>query len=285
MRASQHSFEVTMNRLTLFTTACIIALFGTECIGKITAPSYCANGELAVLESDAPATWIVYPADYKASFYVVEGGRICIFASPNKGSVTFIAATMRAGQSMPEISTHTLYNGVSPDEDIEDEAEPEPVDDSTLAGVAKTEVSKVESDKKNDELEALSKCFSEVVSGIERGTVRTTEGARATFRALWAAKACKVSGETLRTWEQAITAISAKIDNTSLTTIKRDYSELAEVLDGLQEKAEAAPDEADEPAEQKEQSSCPNGRCQNCPNGQCPVQNGSVQPQTRFWYR
>ena len=274
-----------MKRTTLLITACIIALFGTECLGRITAPTYCANGELAVLESDAPASWTVYPADYKASFYVVEGGRICIFASPNKGSVTFIAATMSEGQTMPEMSTHTLYNGIEPDEAIEDESEPETDDDETLSGVTKTEVGKVESDKKNDELEALSQCFSEVVSGIERGTVRTTEGARATFRALWAAKASKVSAETLRTWEQAITAISAKIDNTSLATVKRDYKELADVLDSLQAKVEAAPDVADKPAEQKEQSSRLNGRSPNCPNGQCPLQNGSVQPQTRFWYR
>ncbi len=241
--------------------AVVLALAVSAAQAEISAPTACVNGELAILKTQEKATWAVYPATYRTAIYVSDDGKTCVFASPYKGTVTFIAASIQGEEVV--IDQHTLYNGVEAPEPAptpvptpNPQPKPEPVE--TLEGVTKAEAEKVKSENKVAEIEALSSAFSEVASGIDRGTVKSPEGARATFRGLWVEKAIQISENSLTTWEKAVSAISAKIDNTSITTIKKDYTTVAKALGELIPKT----------AEPAGNSTCPNGQCPNQPQYQ-----------------
>ena len=97
---------------TAFMAGAIIALLlmATVCRAAITAPESVEAGQLAVCKSDTAATWAIYPQSYRGSYYVADGGSTCIFASPAKGVVTIIAASVDDSGSVV-INEHTLYNG------------------------------------------------------------------------------------------------------------------------------------------------------------------------------
>lgn len=238
-------------------------------LGNITAPTACQSGELAVVESDTPATWTVYPEEYRASYCIAENGTKCFFASPQKGTITFIAAsvdTSKDNAPVAVIHTHTLYYGV-PAPNIDDSKEvepepeptpePEPEPDTSIEGTIKTEVEKINSEKRGEEITALSDSFVSVIDGINRGVIRTPEGARATFRSIWAVNAAKQSNTTPNTYKDLITAISAKIDNTSIQTIRSDYEKIVNALTPYKETQKQTPPQT--PA--KGETTCPDGDC------------------------
>lgn len=241
----------------------VLILLCNFALGSITAPTTCSNGELAVIESDTPATWTVYPEEYRASYCIADNGTRCFFASPQKGAITFIAAsvdTTNENAPVAVIHTHTLYYGVSaPEGDDSEEVEPKPTPepDTSLEGTIKTEIGKINSDKRGEEINALSESFVSVINGIDRGVIRTPEGARTTFRSMWAVNAAKQSNTTPNTYKDLITAISAKIDNTSIQTIRSDYERVVNALAPYKESQKQNTPQT--PA--KGESPCPNGNC------------------------
>lgn len=191
---------------------------------ELTAPDKVEAGRLAVIQSSEPASWAIYPQSYRDSYYIADNGQTLIFASPIKGVVTIIAATPGATHGDPIIiSEHTLYNG---------EGEPEP---------------KPEPDKGNDSLEAiiananvdgataadyaaLANSFAAAVQAIANNSVTTPAGARETFRAVWLREAARTNTAAIDTFSPLLTAISNKVDNTSLQTVKRDYTAIVNAL-------------------------------------------------------
>lgn len=236
-------------------------------LGNITAPTACQSGELAVVESDTPATWTVYPEEYRASYCIAENGTKCFFASPQKGAITFIAAsvdTSKDNAPVAVIHTHTLYYGVpapnidnSGDVEPVPEPTPEPEPDTSIEGTIKTEVEKINSDKRGEEITALSDSFASVIDGINRGVIKTPEGARATFRSMWTINAAKLSNTTLNTYKDLITAISAKVDNTSIQTIHSDYERVVNALAPYKETPKQTPPQTPTSGN----NACPNGSC------------------------
>lgn len=108
-----------------FAMAIYFAFLSALAQAEIKAPKGCNAGELVVAQSDEPATWTVFPNQYKAAIYVANEGRTCVFASPEKGDVTLIAATLVEGKI--ELNQHVLYNGVpAPEPEVVPEPEPEP---------------------------------------------------------------------------------------------------------------------------------------------------------------
>ena len=252
----------------------LLALFLTFPLiseAAITAPVSVDAGQLAVAKSDVPAVWTVYPAQYQTAIYVADEGATLIFASPDKGEVTLIAATLVEGKI--ELNQHVLYNGVpAPEPEVVPEPEPKPTPaPQPPPEPEKTPLEKAVEGAKDfpaEDVNALADTFESIVSGIDRGTINTPIAARETFRAIWANNAGKVNPQAITAMGTLITEISNQIDNSSLATIRRDYSYVAKTLKEIKPlpKEESPP-----PTEKKPETPITN---QNCPNGNCP----QVQP-------
>lgn len=238
-----------------FAMAIYFAFLSALAQAEIKAPKGCNAGELVVAQSDEPATWTVFPNQYKTAIYVANEGRTCVFASPEKGEVTLIAATIVDDKVV--LDQFTLYNGVPipEDETVDPKPAPEPVPEpepepETFESIIKnTKVDATEAD-----YNAVAESFETAVSGIERGTITTPAGARETFRATLALKAGQVNPAILTAFKPLLDVISAKVNNDSLEGIKEDYSAIAKALRAVKPPAGQNP----------------------CPNGNCPKQQPTV---------
>lgn len=230
----------------------------------ITGAVTCTAGELAIINCDSSAVWSVYPADYMASYAVSDDGKTVYFASPKKGAVTFFAASVTS-DGLPTIDRYTLYNGVDVDDDVEPTPAPKPEPEpETVATIVKN----ADIDATAEEFDALASAFETAVSGIDRGTIRTPAGARETFRANWIRQAATVNPDAIATFSALLATLGDKVDNSTLATIKADYTA---IIDALKERSEKAKKTAAKTG-QPEQPAKPTSS--SCPNGQCPA-NGN----------
>lgn len=193
---------------------------GVAC-GEITAPDCVNAGELVIAQSDEPATWLVFPEEYQNAFAIVNAGKACAFASPIKGKVTFIAASVVDGKAILDI--HTLYNGVKKDDPVDPD---EQIDEDSLEGIVKKEGR----EKAPTFLTALAESFELAVSGINNRTVTTVPGARETFRKEWMRKAALTNPNAMGEMESLLEQVSSKIDFTNLESVKKDFSTVAKIL-------------------------------------------------------
>lgn len=263
----------------------IIAMLASAGVafGEITGAVGCNAGELVVLNSDKESVWTVYPSEYSASYAVSDDGRTIYFASPKTGKVTFFAASVVDG--LPCLESHSLFNGLElPDPAPTPTPAPEPVVDETIEGVVKSEGE----GKSAEKLTALAETFEFVSDGINRGTIRTTAGARETFRKEWLRKSALTNPDSLEEMGSLIEKVGSMIDYSSLESVKKDFSRVATALREQVPKLKSEKAESEKPEEEEakkeesekevedNQKSCPNGTCPNgtCPNGTCPnVQN------------
>ena len=192
----------------------------------ITAPDSIEAGSLAVCKSDIAATWTVYPQSYRGSYYVADGGSTCIFASPSKGVVTIIAASVDDSGSVV-IDEHTLYNGEpAPTPDNVDPApSPTPTPETLESVIETSDVQATAAD-----LNALSNAFATVIQSIDNGAIKTPAGARETFRAVWLRQAAVTNPAAIDKLSGLIDKLSAMIDNSDLQTIRRDYTAIVAAL-------------------------------------------------------
>ena len=225
------------NTRLLLTLAVLLVCNGVQ--AAITAPDAVEAGQLAVCKSDTAATWTVYPQSYRGSYYVADGGSTCIFASPVKGIVTIIAASVDDGGSVV-IDEHTLYNGeATPEADKTDPApDVEPVQETLESVIETSDVQATAAD-----LNALSNAFATVIQSIDNGAVRTPAGARETFRAVWLRQAAATNPAAIDTLQPLLDKLSAIIDNSDLQTIRRDYAAIVAAL--------------------RKRAGCSSGRCYN----------------------
>ena len=243
-----------------FAMAIYFAFLSALAQAEITAPKCIDAGQLAVAHSDEPATWTVFPVKYQTDIYIADGGLTCIFASPVKGEITIMAATVEDGKAV--ISQHTLYNGLPNPEG--DEITPVPEPPKPAPEPEKTPMEKaIESAKDYPEkdVEALAETFDAVVSGIDRGTISTPAAARETFRALWSVNAVAVDPEAITRDTPLITELSNVVDNSTIETVRKDYSEIS---DGLKKVV---------PVKEEPKKEAPKSGTGNCPNGNCPTNN------------
>lgn len=223
----------------------------------LTGADACKAGNLAVIRSDVEAVWSVYPQSYSGSYAVSDDGRTLYFASPKEGEITIIAASVNDGKAV--IDTHTLYYGIdAPEPGPTPEPKPMPKPETL-----ESQVMDAADCLDNGDLTALAESFESVVDSINRGTVTTPAGARETFRAVWTAAGAAVSTETLNRCEPILTKISGLVDNTSLETLKNDYTRVAKSLRECIKPVVKKPKKEPEPA-----PTTTNGG--GCANGQCP---------------
>ena len=223
----------------LLTLAVLLACNGVQ--AAITAPDAVEAGSLAVCKSDTAATWAIYPQSYRGSYYVADGGCTCIFASPDKGIVTIIAASVDDNGSVV-IDEHTLYNGeaapeppdVAPAPVPTPEPEPETIDSVIAADGSQATAA---------DLNALSNAFATVIQSIDNGAIKTPAGARETFRAVWLRQAAVTNPMAIDKLSGLIDKLSAMIDNSDLQTIRRDYAAIVAAL--------------------RKRAGCSSGRCSN----------------------
>ena len=229
---------MTNNRLLL-----TLALWlSTACNGlqaAITAPDSVEAGSLAVCKSDTAATWAIYPQSYRGSYYVADGGCTCVIASPVKGVITVMAASVNDAGGV-DITEHTLYNGEpAPDVDKTDPAPaPEPKPETLESIVETSDVQATAAD-----LNALSNAFATVVQSIDNGAIKTPAGARETFRAVWLRQAALTNPAAIDKLSGLIDKLSALIDNSDLQAMRRDYAAIVAAL--------------------RKRSGCDSGRCAN----------------------
>lgn len=205
----------------------------------ITAPDTIEAGTLAVCKSDTAATWSIYPQSYRGSYYVADGGSTCIFASPAKGIVTIIAASVDDSGSVV-IDEHTLYNGeAAPAPDNVDPApSPTPAPETLESVIETADVQATAAD-----LNALSNAFATVIQSIDNSAIKTPAGARETFRAVWLRTAALTNPAAIDTLQPLLDKLSAMIDNSDLQTIRRDYTAIVAAL--------------------RKRAGCNSGRCNN----------------------
>ena len=233
----------------LLTLAVLLACNGLQ--AAITAPDAIEAGQLAVCKSTAPATWTVYPQEYRGSYYVADGGCTCVIASPVKGAITVMAATIDDNGGV-DIAEHTLYNGEpAPDADKTDPTPaPVPAPETIESVIAAADVKATAAD-----LNALANAFDVAAQSIANGAVTTPAGARETFRAVWLQSAAKTNPEAIDALSGLIDKLSGMVDNSSIQTIQRDYIAAAKALQTKADKLKAAPVQA------KPAGGCPSGKC------------------------
>lgn len=233
--------------LTLLMLVCSAAQ--AEITGAVTSGA----GELAIINSDREAAWSVSPADYLASYAVSDDGKTVYFASPKKGIVTFYAASVVDG--LPNIDTHTLYNGVDKPDDVSPAPAPQPKPDTIASVIKGADVIATAGD-----YNALANAFGAAVSGIDRGTITTPAGARETFRAVWLQEAAKTNPAAITGFAGLLDKLSGMIDYIDLTTTAKSYKEAADALRAkadAQTKAQAAIRRA----QPTQRQTCPGGQC------------------------
>lgn len=224
----------------------------TASVGSLTAPETIATGELAIVRSTVPATWTVYPSEYKSAIYVTDDGRTCVFASPTPGAVTFIAASVVDGEI--RMTEKNLYNGIDRPDDVKPIPEPEPEPETVYTVVRDADVKASVSD-----FNALAESFETAVSGIDRGTIQTTTGARETLNGNWIRQAGRTNPDALTEFAELLDKLNKMVDYSSLSTVKTDYQQ---IITALHERAKKAETEA-EPAKTDPvpAQTCPDGKC------------------------
>lgn len=222
------------NTRLLLTLAVLLACNGLQ--AAITAPDAVEAGSLAVCKSDKPATWAVYPQSYRGSYYVADSGSTCIIASPVKGVITIIAASVDDNGGVV-IDEHTLYNGeAAPDNTDDDAPDVTPAPETIESVIETSDVQATAAD-----LNALSNAFATVIQSIDNGAIKTPAGARETFRAVWLRQAAVTNPAAIDKLQPLIDKLSAMIDNSDLQTIRRDYAAIIAAL--------------------RKRSGCANGQC------------------------
>ena len=213
------------NTRLLLTLAVLLVCNGVQ--AAITAPDAVEAGQLAVCKSDKPATWAIYPQSYRGSYYVADGGATCVIASPVKGVVTIMAASVDDNGGV-DIAEHTLYNGEpSPEPDKTDDDAPDvtPAPETLESIIETSDVQASAAD-----LNALSNAFATVIQSINNGAIRTPAGARETFRAVWLRQAAVTNPAAIDKLQPLIDKLSDMVDNSDLTTIRRDYAAIVAAL-------------------------------------------------------
>ena len=231
----------------LLTLAVLFVCNGVQ--AAITAPDAVEAGQLAVCKSDTPATWTVYPQEYRGSYYVAYGGCTCVIASPVKGVVTIIAASVNDAGGV-DIAEHTLYNGQQAPDKPAPNNDVIPAPETIESVIAAADVKATAAD-----LNALANAFDVAAQSIVNGAVTTPAGARETFRAVWLQSAAKTNPEAIDALSGLIDKLSGMVDNSSLQTIQRDYVAAAKALQAKADKLKAAPVQA------KPAGGCPSGKC------------------------
>ncbi|MDO4571582.1 MAG: hypothetical protein Q4D38_14450 [Planctomycetia bacterium] len=201
---------------------CIIAR-GAEIVG----PETVSAGRMATFESDTQGDCVIYPAK-NIDIAKDSDKKKVYFCSTEPGE--YVILFFSVVNSQPTITQKAfIVEGATPSPEPEPEPEPTPEPDS-IAGAVKAGVAAMDGSTKNAEIEAMKGVLSEVTSAIDAGDIRTVPGARGAFRRLWRERASAVSEESELRWRSVLDAVSAKMDFSTLATVKAGFEEMRGAL-------------------------------------------------------
>lgn len=209
----------------------IVILFSAKtCKAEIVGPETLDAGQMGIYRLTNEAVINVFPVEYQAGLYPDSSGKAFAFASPNPGLVTVVCSSVSDGKAVVEYII--VRNGL--DDSLDDDTFP-PKDetDTTLVGVVKSEMAKINSENKAREISSLSASFNAVVKAIDTGAITTPVQARESFRITWRQQAISISANTEKVFTGAITALSERINNESIKTIRDDYAAIVSAMEGL----------------------------------------------------
>ena len=83
--------------------------------------------------------------------------------------------------------------------------------------------------------------------------------------------AAKTNPEAIGNFSGLLDALSAKIDNTDLQAIRKDYSD---IITALRTKADTKPAKTKAATKKTEPAKAKQPAAGGCPNGQCPINGG-----------
>ena len=202
-----------MKKLRFETLAAFLAFFLsslTFCTAaEITGPDSVEVGELATFSADVEGDWIVVPA--KGVGVAKDSGKKALYLSATReGDFTIIFFSVENGQ--PVITQRAVTVG-NPEPEPQPEPQPEPKPEPAL-------------NLTDAEKEAVSSAFQAVINGIEAGTIRTPQGARATFKSTLVQKTvncangqCSLSANV----SKAISEWERSMDLTTLDGIREGF--------------------------------------------------------------
>lgn len=203
-------FADMVNAAILAVCAAILAssVFGAEITGKESVHI----GQLATFSADVEGDWLVVPA--KGVGVAKDTGKKALYLSATvEGEYTIIFFAVENGA--PVITQKALTVG-TPEPTPEPQPNPAPV--VTLT---------------NAEREAVSSVMSSILRGIEAGTIRTPQGARATFKKLLTEKIAACEDGTCALSENMIDAIRTWEASMDITTLEGIRIGFKKVLEGL----------------------------------------------------
>lgn len=208
-----------------------------ECISTRASNPETSTTPLAgtIQTSSSPNTdWIVTPIETASGCWSVDSsGSRLYFASPTAGTFTVIAATSIEGRSM--IHSAHFFNGTTPPPEPSPQPQPDPLP-RNFAEWVKVESQSVDSPRSSRERSELGACFELILSGIDRGTIKSPQAARTMLRRCWAARSAAIHPESAALWngfleklgERIGTELGAEINK--LSAIRSLYAEAAEGL-------------------------------------------------------
>ena len=183
----------------------------TIATAAITGPTEVEPGMLATFQSDLEGTATLSTG--KGNIAIDSNGKTVYFASPTEGEYTLLFFGLRNGK--PDSASHSFVVG---------KVSPEPAPSPT----PKPEVKLTEAERS-----AVLEATQAVLAGIEAGTIRTPQGARATLKNVLVSKvgSCSVYGCTLpNSLNLALKSWETGMDLTTLDGIKAGLGKIKEEL-------------------------------------------------------
>lgn len=219
-----------MNIITFFSFIFLL-LYGSFSMAALSGLESVPPGFIMEVESDVPGAWAVLTSQ-RGTWKVDTNKQRLYFASPDIGPVTVVCASVgKDNEPVLDLFLFTVREN-QPDPQPEPDPGPSPIPDpETLEGVIQMKIKNIVSPTVLQEKKALSDAFTDVINGINSGSVRTSSGARAMFRINWSARAAKINQHVINRWEPAITAISEKIPDTDLETMKTYFTRVVRALE------------------------------------------------------
>lgn len=189
-----------------------VMMFGAE----ISGPESVQTGQLVTFTADIEGDWLVVPA--KGVGVAKDTGKKALyFAATCEGDYTLIFFAVENGA--PVITQKALTVGeVKPEPKPEPEPSPDPNPAPTVMLTAA-------------ERAAVSSVMTSIIKGIDVGTIRTPQGARATFKQMLSDKICSGGSCALSNeLTQAIKDWESTMDITTLSGIRSGFTTILETF-------------------------------------------------------
>lgn len=200
------------NQIKLFFLTAALLFFGAfpavSGAATLSAPERVDAGRLATVKSDVKGDYLIYPPD-AADLAKDSDEQTLYFVARKDGELTIIFFGVESGK--PVISQTTVTIGAAPEPSPSPEPSPAPTPSIKLTDREKA---------------AAKAALTAVIDGVETGTIRTSAGARSTFKQTLTAKGQVCNGRTCYipdSLSRLADDWTARTDFTTAQTVKASF--------------------------------------------------------------